>query len=233
MSLQFPIAGIGSRFLAMLIDTLIQGAVFIVLLLITFLLQTFVGASGSTWLVAFLVAGVFLIYYAYFVLFEVAWNGQTPGKRMIGIRAIKESGRPLSTTETIGRNLMRIVDQLPIAYLLGVIVALCNSQNKRLGDYVAGSIMVRESELRDIKPSWQAETHLEGTDVTGITPEDLALIDTFLARRDSLAPDVRRRMAVQIVERLSPRLATSPAVGTDIEDFLAALAYERRSLGQS
>ena len=100
-------------------------------------------------------AVLFALYYGYFAAFEILWNGQTPGKRAAGIRVIKESGRPLSAAETIGRNLLRIVDQLPGFYAIGIVTSLLNAQNKRFGDFVAGSIVVRESSLSAMRPSWR------------------------------------------------------------------------------
>src|SRR5580658_8826695 len=135
--LEFAVAGIGSRFLALAIDTLIQIGLGLVVLLVVFLSRTagaFINLSGQ-WGVALLIAAVFLLIYGYFACFEILWNGQTPGKRIIGLRVVKNSGRPLTPAETIGRNLMRIVDQLPVFYAVGVIAALINSENKRLGDF--------------------------------------------------------------------------------------------------
>ena len=107
-------AGIGSRFLAIAVDTLIQIGIGLVALIVVGLLGT-VGVlsairQSSVWLVAGLVILIFLLMYGYFAVFEIIWNGQTPGKRIAGIRVVKDSGRPLTAAETIGRNLLRIVD---------------------------------------------------------------------------------------------------------------------------
>ncbi|MBV8197092.1 MAG: RDD family protein, partial [Candidatus Eremiobacteraeota bacterium] len=146
--IEFTVAGIGSRGVALLIDTLIQLLILVVGLLIFAILPSF-GVSAklhaaNVWVAAALIVAGFLLYYGYFILFEVLWNGQTPGKRGLGIRVIKDSGRRLSALETIGRNLLRIVDQLPGFYAVGMTVSLLNRRNKRLGDLIAGSIVVRE-----------------------------------------------------------------------------------------
>src|SRR6266849_463599 len=109
MALDFPIAGIGSRFLAIAIDTLLQAGIGLLLLIIV----TTLGRTGtlfglrqrSVWLVALLGALIFLLVFGYFAFFEVLWNGQTPGKRTVGIRVLKDSGRPLTPSEAIVRNL--------------------------------------------------------------------------------------------------------------------------------
>src|ERR1700749_3266399 len=104
--LEFPIAGIGSRFLAILLDFLIQGAAGFLITLILIVLG-FAGLYRSLpltgqWLAALTIGVVFLFHFGYFTVFEIVWRGQTPGKRMLHIRVIKNDGRPLSVTETIG-----------------------------------------------------------------------------------------------------------------------------------
>lgn len=238
--LDFPVAGIGSRFLALAIDSLLQGATaFAIGLLAVFLIPGFAAAGGGSnagvWFVAIIAFGFFLLFYGYFAIFEILWNGQTPGKRIIGIRVIKDSGRPLTVAESIGRNLLRIVDQLPGFYALGMIVALLNSRNKRIGDLVAGSLVVRESSAAS-KPAWQAtRAQVDGPPATlgasTMSLDDLALIDTFLNRRHELTPDVRSRMAARIVDQLKTRVAFARRPGTTDEALLEALAYERRAAG--
>jgi uncharacterized RDD family membrane protein YckC len=241
MSLEFAVAGIGSRFLALAIDTLLQIGIGLLLLIVFALL----GLTGfffgfrqySLWLLGLLGACVFFLIFGYFAFFEILWGGQTPGKRMIGIRVLKDSGRPLTPSETIGRNLLRIVDQLPLFYAIGVLVALMNSQNKRLGDFIAGSIVVREGSMASIKPVWQTAPSSSEHPIAArlsaapLTLEELALIDTFLHRRHDLAPDVRSRMADQIVGRLRSKLTSEAQKQPSSELLLEALVYECRSIG--
>ncbi len=237
-------AGIGSRFLALALDTLIQIGVGIAALLagaFAFRLASALIPSGSwsQWSVALLIIFAFLLFYGYFALFEIFWNGQTPGKRIIGLRVVKTSGRPLTPAETIGRNLMRIVDSLPFFYAIGVITALTNSENKRLGDFVAGSIVVREASLKEMKPVWQT-SHTETGKAEaapqvplgahGLSMAELTLIDAFLHRRHNLAPDVRARMAEEILDRVRSKLSLPPG-STSAETILESAAYQRRSSG--
>ena len=86
----------------------------------------------------------FCIVWGYFALFEAYWHGQTPGKRAMKVRVIKDSGRQITLFEALARNLMRVIDYLPSLYLVGVITMLCNKRNQRLGDLVAGTIVVHE-----------------------------------------------------------------------------------------
>jgi uncharacterized RDD family membrane protein YckC len=235
MSLEIGVAGIGSRFLALAIDTLIQVAIFLLTLLIVFFFALSGAATGASqnWLLAFYVAVGFFLFYGYFAAFEILWNGQTPGKRLVGIRVIKDSGRPLTAGETIGRNLLRVVDQLPFFYVVGIVSAVLTPQNKRLGDLLVGSILVRETSLADLKPLWRPAT--ESSVVVGssstLTIDDLTLIDTFLARRHSLSGDIRSRTAGQILVRLQPRLPADVDISQSPEALLEALSYEKRSAG--
>jgi hypothetical protein len=178
----------------------------------------------------------FLLYFGYFALFEIIWNGQTIGKRVVGIRVVKDSGRPLTPAESIGRNLMRIVDYLPAFYAIGIVSAILTKENKRLGDLVAGSLVVREASLASLKPTWQTEppaAQLATTSYGGasLTPEEFALVDSFLNRRSELDYDIRRRMADQIFYRLKPKLTLPADNSLSTEGILEALAYERRTAG--
>jgi uncharacterized RDD family membrane protein YckC len=234
-SLEFAIAGIGSRFLALALDTVIQAAVSTVLILafaLSFaLLPTGRFALSQQWIVAILVLVIFSFYYGYFALFEAIWNGQTPGKRAAKIRVIKESGRPITPAESVARNMMRIVDQLPIFYGIGIASVLLSKQNKRLGDFVAGTVVVHERGLQDIKPLWQTATLPAALKYGSerLSAEDFALVESFLNRRDALASDVRFRMAEQIANRIKPRLAIMPADMPSSEKLLEAIASERRA----
>ena len=228
--------------MALAIDTLIQAGIGLVLVIIVAVLG-FTGAllglrAHRLWLLALLALLLFALTFGYFACFEVFWNGQTPGKRMIGIRVVKDSGRPLTAAETIGRNLLRILDQLPAFYAVGVVVALTNAQNKRLGDFIAGSLVVRESSMAELKPIWQtASSTLEPTRALGrlvtstLSIEELALIDTFLQRRNDLDSGVRSQMADQILKRLQPKLTSAARGEASAESLLEGVAYECRSTG--
>ena len=238
-SLDFAIAGIGSRFLALALDTLIQVLVgFIVGIGGSMVVAALASAApkSAVWGLAILVLFFFLLYFGYFAFFEIIWNGQTPGKRKAGIRVIKDSGRPLTVAESIGRNLLRIIDWLPGFYAIGIASALLTRENKRLGDLVAGSLVVRESSFSDLKPVWQT-AQVPSTPVSALlgaanlTLEESALIDSFLTRRSELDFDVRVRMAEQIFQRLKPKLTLPTDNTLSTEKILESLAYERRATG--
>lgn len=242
-ALDFAVAGIGSRFLAIAYDTIIQ-----------FLVGLIVGLAGgmtlagiatalpraAMWGWAILLLFYFFLYFGYYALFEILWNGQTPGKRKVGIRVIKDSGRPLTVAESIGRNLMRIVDWMPFFYGVGMASAFLTKGNKRLGDLLVGSLVVRETSLSDLKPVWQTvgrdSVPMASTTVPlgadRLSPEEFALIESFLSRRSALDFDVRTRIAREVLGRIKDRL-TLPSVNTlSTEQILEALSYERRATGR-
>ena len=239
VTLNLPIAGIGSRFLAIALDTLIQAGIVIALLLTVVVLRVtglFTGFQFiSVWVMAVFGFCIFLLMYGYFAIFEILWNGQTPGKRVVGIRVVKDSGRPLTAAESIGRNLMRVVDQLPFFYVVGVIVAMSNSQHRRLGDFIAGSMMIREKAPGEITPLWHDASNQPSVPPSAaagaLSMGDLALIDAFLGRRSHLAVDVRVRAAAQILAKVGSgieRPVDSAGHPLSDEAFLERLAYERR-----
>lgn len=239
-ALDFAIAGIGSRFLALALDTLIQIAVGIVVGIGGSILIGLLAAAvpkAAVWSFAIFILFYFLLYFGYFAIFEIVWNGQTPGKRKAGIRVIKDSGRPLTPAESIARNLMRIVDWLPAFYAVGIVSALLTKENKRLGDLIAGSLVVRETSFSDLKPVWQTAQPPSGPAVAPLgaaqlSPEEGALIDSYLSRRLDLAPDVRFRMAEEILRRIKPKLTLPAENLLSTENILETLAYERRASGR-
>lgn len=234
IALELPLAGIGSRFLALIIDTLLQSilyligtVVFVFLIPLGSLLIPGIPASVGPALGIFF---LFCVYWGYFALFESIWKGQTPGKRYAGIRVIKESGRPISAFEAIGRNLMRAIDGLPGVYGVGLVCMMLNKQNRRLGDFVAGTIVVHEKLTNEVKPAWSTAKPDQPTThpVTQITTEELVLIETYLHRRWDFDAIVRTNAAVQIAERISAKTGIKPEPGQHVDDFLESIARQAR-----
>jgi uncharacterized RDD family membrane protein YckC len=235
-SLEFPLAGIGSRFLALAADTAIQLAAGLLLLLV-------LGGIGiraaplvrvaPQWLMAGFIVLSFAIYAGYFAFFEAIWNGQTPGKRLAELRVMKDDGRPIGVYGAITRNLIRLVDQLPGVYAVGIISMLVSRQHKRLGDYVAGSVVVHEKNLAGAKPYAEAgsQAPAPAVDTRQVSLEEFQLIETFLNRRHSLEPSLRRSLAEQILTRLSPKLGLGAVAWPESERLLEALYQRIRASG--
>jgi uncharacterized RDD family membrane protein YckC len=232
--LEFPLAGVGSRFLAIALDSLIQLAAGVAVVIVGLLLVVPGHSSHrkNVWVASVGIIFFFLLQFGYFTFFESLWNGQTPGKRRFRLRVIKESGRPISVYDAVIRNLMRTVDSLPGFYGVGILSALMSSTNKRLGDYVAGTVVVHEEPLASkVQGEWASQPVAVSTgyDVAQLTPEDFQLIDAFLTRREQLEPLVRKRMAGEVARRLSARLGIPTEGRQDAEPLLERLAQEYRS----
>jgi uncharacterized RDD family membrane protein YckC len=232
--LEFPLAGIGSRFLALAVDTMIQA---IALLLLGSVAYT-VGSRGpkmparGAWALAILVLVTFLLQSGYFALFEAIWNGQTPGKRLSHLRVIQDSGRPITVFEAVARNLLRVVDSIPGLYGVAIISALFSARNKRLGDYVAGTVVVLEKPaVIETGVPWDSAASPAASryDASRLKPEEFQLIEAFLVRRKQLAAEVRAETGRQIVQRLATRLEFTPADTQQPEALLASLATAYRA----
>ena len=236
-SIEFPLAGIGSRFLAIAIDSLIQGAAIVaglIFLALMFGLRSaqFMPSIANVWLLAILILGYFVLMYGYFMVFEAIWNGQTPGKRITRIRVIKDSGQPITSIDAVARNLLRIVDQLPVAYGIGLLCAWMSPQSKRIGDYVAGTVVVHEKAFEAGPAGWdtagsaQPVAHQYGAN--RLSPQEFALVESFTSRCDSLDAIVRHDMAAGILRHIEPKL-TFPLDRPSNEKVLKELVNERRS----
>jgi uncharacterized RDD family membrane protein YckC len=233
-ALEYPIAGLGSRFLALLADTAIQ----VILAFFALIIGAFIGAGlakiwglGPQWVFAVIVICLFLLNSGYFAFFEIFWNGQTPGKRYAQVRVIKDDGRPIGAYEAIVRNALRLVDALPGMYGVGLISIFLSRQSKRLGDYVAGTVVVHEKTLEGVRPYVAAtniDESLPSIDTSKVTLEEVRLIEAFLSRRDSLEPAVRTGMAVQIANRLAQKMEVQIYGWPRTERFLEAVMEQCR-----
>jgi uncharacterized RDD family membrane protein YckC len=232
--LEFPLAGIGSRSLALAIDTLLQIAVLIVLGLIAGVIsyEGFLPRLGKQYVYAILIFLAFLSQFGYFAFFETIWNGRTPGKRWIHLRVIMDSGRPVGAQGAILRNLMRIVDSLPSIYAVGIITSLISPQNKRIGDYLAGTVVIQEKSEQGGRSLWDATPTplLATSQFPKLNAAELQLVEAYLERRSSLQDDVRRSMARQIADRMTQGSSAAQETIQDPEKFLEALAEHSRNI---
>ncbi len=232
-ALEYPIAGLGSRFLALLADTAIQIVLAFFVLIVGSLIGVglaTVGGLGPQWVVAIVVILLFLLNSGYFALFEIFWNGQTPGKRYAQVRVIKDDGRPIGAYEAIVRNALRLIDMLPAMYGIGLISIFMSRKSKRLGDFVAGTVVVHEKTLEGIRPYVETKTDetLPPIDTAKVTLEEVRLIETFLNRRDNLEPAVRTTMATQIANRLADKMEVKIYGWPRTERFLEAVMEQCR-----
>lgn len=237
IALDFPLAGIGSRFLAFALDTVLQFLLYIAASFAFFATATYAKWAPFwrdwipvNWMPALIVMFLFCIYWGYFALFEILWSGQTPGKRLAGIRVIKDSGRPLNVYEGVARNLLRAVDGLPGLYIVGLVSMMISQRNQRLGDHLAGSIVVHEKRLDEARPEWAVgEPAAESvSQLLAVTPDELVLIETYLQRRDSLDFAVRDLTARQIANRITAKTGIERQPDQSLDDFLERVARKVR-----
>jgi uncharacterized RDD family membrane protein YckC len=242
VTFDYDVAGIGSRFLAASVDTLLIGLVQVILFGALFLLlansdNSSADALGGTWLVALLGILSFIFLWGYYIGFELFWNGQSPGKRWFGLRVIRVDGTPITLSESVIRNLVRLIDLLPMAYGVGVVTMFINRNSRRVGDLAAGTVVVydrKETGLGDLAPVnpgvWGgANSQVElpdGFPVEKLTRHELDVIEEFLLRRDDL-PN-RQELARHLLEALVGRLGLPrETIDFDRADDLLTAIYTR------
>ncbi len=214
----YELAGLGSRWLAVVVDMLLQVLVSLGLFFGLAYAATRMHppahalSPGLERLSANLVAGFFIflgfaIFFGYFMLFEALWNGQTPGKRMLGIRVVRDGGYPVDFSAALVRNLIRVGELAAGVYLVAAVCALLSPENKRLGDLAAGTIVVRDA--KSIAPAdllRELATEPQYAPTLYLTGEERAIVRRFIERRDVLAPERRRALASQLADRVRPRV---------------------------
>lgn len=237
----YSVAGIGSRFLAALIDTAL---IFFLQIIIFLPLLYFVGMDGlrgeniNAWIVALFSFLAFIFFWGYYIFFELAWNGQSPGKRIVGLRVVRSDGTPITLYETLIRNLMRLIDILPTAYGVGVIAMFIDSKSRRLGDMAGSTLVVhvRKALALDSISVSQNKHLVPGAGsslfpVERLTNADLQLLEDYILRRDQL-PN-RYSLALQIVRKLYVQVGIleyeQPARPDDLLDAIAYAAANRYS----
>ncbi|USG67699.1 RDD family protein [Brevibacillus ruminantium] len=222
VQLRFQTAGLGSRAAAQLIDTglllLVNLTVFLIVGIVIFGNEPLFFQETENYALAIILIVLFLLNFGYFFFWEYFRAGQTPGKRWMKIRVIQENGQSLTFLSAVIRNLFRIIDSMPTGYMLGSLVSFFHPRDKRIGDLVAGTIVVVESGSARGKASgkWsrKLEKWRENAPVVflnerqkqAITREDWNLLDTFVQRIPGLSETKRIELALQIVRRICTRL---------------------------
>ena len=239
ISFYYELAGLGSRFLAVALDTLIQALLSIGILLLLVWAQPGATALGKALgmgdtLVGAVEAGIaivilFLVSVGYYVAFEAAWNGQTPGKRAMGIRVVRDGGYPLTFMDSVIRNLIRVIEAA-LVYVPSAISALVSSQNKRLGDLAAGTIVVRDRpfEVTDTR-RWLAADRAAPEALAGLehlSDDEFALAERYAARSHMLDPAAARETAQRIADAIRPKVTGAAAALSD-HDLLLRVAAAR------
>jgi len=246
--LHFALASIGNRFIACAIDHAIQIVALVSLILLFSIIVSFANlgdriSSAPKWVIALLIILMFLLMSGYFAFFEWLWQGQTPGKRWMKLRVIREDGRPISFFEATVRNLLRDFDIMPLPfYSIGLISVFITNRDQRVGDLVAGTVVVREREAEapafaEVFASPVSDLALRRSfkpvdftaDVNMLTEQEISVVESFLRRRWDLKDYPRQwmawRVAMPILFKLRPQydLATFT-----YEGFLEELLHRYR-----
>jgi len=216
IELDFETAGLGSRLMAGIIDLFVIFGIFFVLLIggtLAGITALGFGARGSsTVFFAVVVILLYAVLWGYFVFFEALWGGQTPGKRAAGIRVVLDNGLPVGWRESALRNLVRAADMLPPpACLVGSVMILISNRSKRLGDLLAGTMVIREKFVTSSQPrasrwetAWVAGAEQGKTRRSimlgdmKVEARQIQLIERFLARCESLETKHRNPLAWRI-----------------------------------
>lgn len=223
VDLELTLAGLGSRFVAGLVDGVLKIAVIIVASIPS-------AVASVTLLDALLAILGFVVWYGYDIAFEVFASGKTPGKRWSGIRVVRVGGQPVGFVASAVRNIIRIVDVF--FFGIGMVVILLTSKNQRLGDLAAGTLVVRELRVRarqaPAQESFAARDELGAWDVSAVTTDEVAAVRQFLHRRSDLGDEARGRLAHQFAAALKPKVA-GPVEDLKSEDFLERLVAAKSS----
>jgi uncharacterized RDD family membrane protein YckC len=244
IELEFTLAGIGSRALALLVDYHVLG---VGLVLLWTLLGIFINqleayldqlqinySSFGPWILAIALLTSFIVYTGYFVFFEVIWQGQTFGKRLVKIRVIRDDGKPVGLAQSTLRALLRPIDD---TLFLGAFLIFFSRREKRLGDMVAGTLVVQVagSEKKKLDISAVAENLAAQlptiVDLTQLLPDDFAVIREYLQRRPFMSQSARRELSLKLAREIRSiiKLEEIPQ-GLNSDEFLEAvyLAYQQQ-----
>jgi uncharacterized RDD family membrane protein YckC len=238
VELEFILAGIGNRAFALMIDYLIWLTTLALVLFTAGVLFTQIPQTILTqvapWFFAFVLLIVFFIYIGYFVFFETLWQGQTPGKRFVKIRVIQDNGMPISIQQATLRALLRLIDD---SFFLGALLVIFNPKEKRLGDFIAGTMVIQERQndadkfLISDQAQAVANQLLEETNIAALLPDDFAVIKEYLKRRSAMDSNANKELSRELGRQLKDLISLEKmplAVNPDL--FLEAvyLAYQQQ-----
>ncbi len=226
MRIEHELAGIASRCGAAVVDLLLQ-ALAVLVIMLAFMVVELVGHLSVTgWPTSVLIVSTFLLWWGYYVFFETIWNGQTPGKRLLRLRAVKYGGTPIDLPSAAIRGLIRVIDLA----IIGVIVMFFTPKNQRLGDLAAGTLVVKE------RSEWTghiAQPKAAPANITPesalvknielVTPDQFDAVKRFVERGDELAPQTREQLAARIARPLMLHLGIEDATGINHTNLLRAI----------
>jgi len=233
----YELAGLGSRGLASFVDHLLFGTGIVILAVGLALIGSAVDLPDFGTIAFALIGSVFLFYIVYFILAEGITGGRSPGKRLVGIRVIRDDGTAAAALDIIVRNVLRLVDMLPVLYTTGLVSILVHRRSKRVGDMAARTIVVKERllELSDIAPAAGSAAQplppsplhsIARLGVRRVSAEEARTIQRYLERRYELEPPRAAEIAARLLESLVHRFPAEhqAAIQANPDAFLQALA---------
>lgn len=233
--LEFETASVGSRVLAQIVDT---GVRFLLLVMVSSVFGSALGPIDDSSTAVIIVAILsFVVLFGYPAVLETMWNGQTVGKRAVGLRVVTVEGAPVRFRHAAIRSMLSVVDFfLPPIGVAATISVLLTRRDQRLGDLFAGTIVLRERTGAafpvpvSFPPLPGYEAYTRTLDVGAVTPEQYALIRSFLIRVNTLLPEARSRLALGLANPVATAMHHTPPAGVTAEAFLVsvAAAYQLR-----
>ncbi|MEH7121085.1 RDD family protein [Neobacillus vireti] len=234
VAIQFKIAGLGSRAAAFIIDQVLLMLVNVLTIVVLFFVMDGMESTSfflaeSSFPIAVVLIGLFVLNWGYFFFFEFFSGGRTLGKKVVGIRVIQENGHSITLLSSFIRNLVRLIDSLPTAYFLGIIMIFFHPKHKRLGDLVAGTIVVHERKAKkkkkltpiekeiNVRGLSQNDLELDDWTLKSFTAKDWKLVSTYANRFHQLPPDERNHLTRQIADLLLPKTGIDVIGKTDTE----------------
>lgn len=228
ININFQKAGIGSRFYAALLDTLLLVLLIVAGAYVNAKFMIELGDILGKWLRAVGSIVIFAIFWGYYMVFEITTNGQSPGKRVLGLRVIKDGGYPISFADSAIRNLVRIVDFLPFGYGAGLLVMLLNKNWQRLGDLAAGTLVVKTSRkgkelttaaskvtLPQINTPPQEFLYADWIQPDLVTESELDMVREYLSRRPTLSAVRRTELARTIGSPIAEKMNGDSSIRYD------------------
>jgi uncharacterized RDD family membrane protein YckC len=207
INLELVLAGLGSRFIARLLDTLIQAVVILALVYGAYV------ASAAGFVKAIVIVLSFLVFFFYDVPFDVLNSGRTPGKAAAGVRVVGRNGEPVGFLASMTRNVLRIADFLPGLYVAGVVTIVLTSHGQRLGDLAAGTYVARVKFAGTDAAPAPISVPVDAVatwDVSAVGPQEIATIRHFLDRRLALPWPVRSHFGTALAAGVAPKVAGAP-----------------------
>lgn len=239
VELEFILAGIGNRTQALTIDYLIWGlTLFVLLVTWGFLFSQITWLQSElirSWFWAIQLSILFSVYIGYFVLFETWWHGQTPGKRYVKIRVIRDDGRNVGLQQSLLRALLRPIDDI---LYLGLLLIVFTPQEKRLGDWVAGTISIQEGQAVSDRPIMlsPAATDLSSRlmeigRIDALTPDEFGTLRKYFYRYPALTPTAKAQVSDRLAQRLLARIELAdrpPTIDAHLLIEAVYLAYQQQ-----